>query len=142
MADVHTPETRSNNMSQIRSKNTKPELVVRQYLFANGLRYRLHRNDLSGKPDIVLPKYNTVIFVHGCFWHGHNNCKNFVLPKTKTEWWKNKITANQNRDLVNINKLEKSDWNVIEIFECELKKDCLSITLSNTLSKIIQCQKK
>ena len=93
-------------MSQIRSKNTKPELVVRKYLFAQGFRYRLHRKDLPGKPDIVLPKYNTVIFVHGCFWHGHENCKYFVVPKTKTEWWLNKIGRNKQLDLESIEKLK------------------------------------
>jgi len=95
MADVHTKEVRSYNMSQIRSKNTKPELVVRRYLFAKGFRYRLHSKDLPGKPDIVLPKYRTVIFVHGCFWHGHEGCKYFGIPKTNTEWWVNKIKGKQ-----------------------------------------------
>ena len=82
-------------MSRIRSKNTKPELIVRKFLFANGFRYRLHSKNLPGKPDIVLPKYKTVIFVHGCFWHGHENCKYFVVPKTRTEWWIKKIASNK-----------------------------------------------
>ena len=81
-------------MSQIRSKNTKPELMVRKYLFANGFRYTLHSKKLPGKPDIVLPKHKAVIFVHGCFWHGHEGCKYFVVPKTKTAWWLNKINCN------------------------------------------------
>lgn len=142
MADVHSKEVRSHNMSQIRSKNTKPELIVRKYLFAHGFRYRLHDKKLPGKPDIVLPKYKTVIFVHGCFWHGHKNCRYYVIPKTRTEWWKNKIINNKERDLLNIYRLEKSGWNVIEIFECELKKDTINFTLSSTLSKIKLCQKK
>jgi DNA mismatch endonuclease (patch repair protein) len=91
MADVHTKEVRSYNMSQIRWKNTELEKVVRKYLFAKGFRFRLHSKDLHGKPDIVLPKYRTAIFVHGCFWHVHENCKYLQLPKTRTKWWKEKI---------------------------------------------------
>ncbi len=94
MADVHSKEKRSYNMSRIRSKDTKPELIVRQIPFSKGLRYRLHVNSLPGKPDIVLSKFHTVIFVHGCFWHGHNNCKYYVIPKTDTEKWKKKIARN------------------------------------------------
>jgi DNA mismatch endonuclease (patch repair protein) len=94
MADVHSKETRSYNMSRIRSRNTKPEMLVRRYLHAQGFRYKLHDKTLPGKPDIVLPKYKTVIFIHGCFWHGHENCKYYVVPKTKTEWWLNKINGN------------------------------------------------
>ncbi len=91
MADVHSKETRSYNMSQIKSRNTKPEMLVKKFLHAHGFRYRLHVKDLPGKPDLVLPKYKTVIFIHGCFWHGHENCKYFVVPKTRTEWWLTKI---------------------------------------------------
>ena len=91
MADVHTKEQRSYNMSRIKSKDTKPEMLVRRFLHANGFRYKLHEKNLPGKPDIVLPKYKTVIFVHGCFWHGHTGCKYYVVPKTRTEWWMNKI---------------------------------------------------
>jgi len=86
-------------MSQIKSKDTKPELLVRKFLFANGFRYKLHDKNLPGKPDIVLPKYKTVIFVHGCFWHGHVNCKYYVVPKTKTQWWLDKIGKNIERDI-------------------------------------------
>ena len=129
MADVHTKEVRSYNMSQIRSKNTKPELVVRKYLFAKGFRYRLHSKDLPGKPDIVLPKYRTVIFVHGCFWHGHERCKYFVVPKTKTEWWLNKIDRNKQLDKEHIKKLRSDKWNVINLFECKLKKGNIDSTL-------------
>jgi DNA mismatch endonuclease (patch repair protein) len=136
MADVHSPETRSYNMSQIRSKNTKPELVVRKYLFAKGFRYRLHRKDLPGKPDIVLPKYKTVIFVHGCFWHGHEGCKYFVVPKTKTEWWLKKIDRNKQLDIESIKKLKADKWNVIELFECELKKTKIDYTLNTIIKKL------
>lgn len=94
MADVHSKKVRSYNMSQIKGKNTKPEMLVRKYLFSEGFRYRLHDKKLLGKPDIVLPKYKTVIFVNGCFWHGHKNCKYFVIPKTRTEFWVSKIQTN------------------------------------------------
>ena len=107
MADVHTKETRSYNMSRIKGKNTKPEMLVRRFLHAHGYRYRLHDKKLPGKPDIVLPKYKTVIFVHGCFWHGHKNCKYFVVPKTRTEWWLNKINGNIANDAKAIKALKK-----------------------------------
>lgn len=136
MADVHSPEIRSYNMSQIRSKNTKPELIVRKYLFAQGYRYRLHRKDLPGKPDIVLPKYRTVIFVHGCFWHGHENCKGFVVPKTKTEWWLKKIGRNKQLDIENIKKLNADKWKVILVFECALKKKTISSTMNTIIKKL------
>ena len=98
MADVHSKEIRSYNMSQIKGKNTKPEMLVRKFLHTNGFRYRLHVKNLPGKPDIVLPKYKTVVFVHGCFWHGHAHCKYFVVPKTRTDWWLNKINSNITND--------------------------------------------
>lgn len=98
MADVHTPEQRSYNMSRIRSKHTKPELLVRRFLFAQGFRYRLHDKKLPGSPDLVLPKYRTVIFVHGCFYHGHEGCRYFVVPKTRTDWWLEKIEKNRRPD--------------------------------------------
>ena len=100
MADIHTKEVRSYNMSQIRSKNTKPGLVVRKYLFAKGFRYRLHSKDLPGKPDIVLPKYRTVIFVNGCFWQGHDGCKYFVVLKTNVPSWIDKIKGNKANDKI------------------------------------------
>ena len=138
MADVHEPETRSYNMSQIKGKNTKPEMMVRKFLHANGFRYRLHNKNLPGKPDLTLKKYNTVIFVHGCFWHGHEGCKYFVIPKSKTQWWKNKIYGNKKKDLENISLLEKEGWNVIVIWECELKNDKKEQTLNILISKIKQ----
>ncbi len=133
MADVHSKETRSYNMSQIRSKNTKPEILVRKFLHAQGFRFRLHDKKLPGKPDIVLPKYKTVIFVHGCFWHGHEGCKYFVVPKTRTEWWLAKIEANKFNDRKSISALKKLDWNIIHIYECQLK----TIKRARTLLKII-----
>lgn len=134
MTDVHDKETRSYNMSQIRSKDTKPEMIVRKYLFEKGYRYRLHDKKLPGKPDLVLPKYNTVIFVNGCFWHGHEGCKYYVIPKTRTEWWLNKITRNKELDSKNINKLKADGWKVISIFECELQGG----KIEETLNKIVK----
>ena len=98
MADVHEPETRSYNMSQIKGKDTKPEMIVRKFLHSNGFRYRLHVKDLPGKPDLVLPKYNSVIFVHGCFWHAHEGCKYFKMPKSRIDYWKPKLLGNRERD--------------------------------------------
>ena len=98
MSDVHSKEVRSYNMSQIKSKNTKPEILVRKFLFAKGYVFRLHVKNLPGKPDIVLQKYNTVIFVDGCFWHGHDNCKYFIIPKTRTDWWLEKINKTIQND--------------------------------------------
>ena len=121
MADVHEPEVRSYNMSQIQGKDTKPEMMVRKFLHSNGFRYRLHVKDLPGKPDLVLPKYNSVIFVHGCFWHVHEGCKYFKLPKTRTEFWRDKLYGNKKRDEDNIKRLKKDGWNVIVVWECELK---------------------
>lgn len=121
MADVHNKETRSFNMSRIRSQDTKPEMLVRKFLFANGFRYRIHVKTLPGNPDIVLPKYKTVIFINGCFWHGHTDCKYFVVPKTRTEFWLSKIHKNISNDLINQNKLKQLGYNVIIIWECDVK---------------------
>lgn len=134
MADVHSKETRSYNMSRIKGKNTKPEMLVRRFLHANGFRYRLHVKDLPGKPDIVLPKYKTVIFIQGCFWHGHDQCQYYVIPKTKTAWWLNKINGNKAKDVSNIELLKNAGWQVIEIWECELKPKQKSTTLTNLLA--------
>lgn len=108
-------------MSRIKGKDTKPEMIVRKFLFSKGFRYRLHDKRLAGKPDIVLPKYKTAIFIHGCFWHGHDDCKYFVVPKTRTEWWLNKIIGNISNDSRNTASLMKEGWNVMVIWECELK---------------------
>ena len=107
-------------MSRIRAKNTKPELLVRSMLHRRGYRFRIHMKGLPGRPDIVLPKYHTVIFVHGCFWHGHEGCRDFALPKTRTEWWLQKINGNKEKDSENISRLDKLGWRVIVIWECEL----------------------
>jgi DNA mismatch endonuclease, patch repair protein len=136
MADVHNKTTRSYNMRQIKGKNTKPEIIVRQFLFSNGLRYRLHDKKLPGKPDMVLAKYRTVIFINGCFWHSHEGCKDFVIPKTNTDWWSIKLNRNKELDIRNSNRLLTLAWNVITIFECELKKRDLGNTLSNIVSRI------
>lgn len=136
MADVHDKETRSYNMSRIKGKDTKPEMVVRKFLHAQGYRYRLHDKKLPGKPDIVLPKYKTVIQIHGCFWHGHEGCKYFVIPKTKTEWWTEKIQKTKGKDLINKEILEKSGWKVIVLFECDLKPKKQEETLLNLLKKL------
>lgn len=130
MADVHTPEQRSYNMSRIRGKDTKPEELVRKYLFSQGFRYRKNDARLPGKPDIVLPKYRTVIFVNGCFWHAHEGCKYFVWPKNNADCWKKKIESNVKRDVKNYQLLRDLGWKVLTIWECELKKDCFSKNMS------------
>lgn len=123
MADVHSKEVRSFNMSQIKGKDTKPEIVVRKFLFSKGLGFRLHNKKLSGRPDIVLPKYKSAIFVQGCFWHGHKGCRKFVIPKTRTDFWMNKINTNISNDRKNEAILEKDGWKVITVWECELKNE-------------------
>ena len=117
--DVHTKEQRHYNMSRIHSKDTKPELIIRKFLWEQGYRYRLQRKDLPGKPDIVLPKFNLAIFVNGCFWHMHK-CKKFILPSTNTEFWYEKLTQNKKRDTKNYKKLKRVGWNYIVIWECQL----------------------
>lgn len=136
MADVHDKQTRSYNMSRIKGKDTKPEILVRKFLFSNGFRYRLHDKSLPGKPDIVLRKYKTVILVHGCFWHGHKGCKYFVIPKTRTSWWTAKIKNNRKSDAKNFKLLTLDNWKVITIFECELKPKLRVKTLSRLVKKI------
>lgn len=120
MADVHDSATRSKNMSAIRSKNTKPELLIRQIVHAAGFRFRLHRKDLPGKPDMVFPKYRAVILVHGCFWHGHG-CHMFKVPTSRREFWLEKISSNQKRDLRDIKGLVDDGWRVLTIWECAIK---------------------
>jgi len=121
MTDVHDKAVRSYNMSRIRSKNTKPELAIRKFLYNNGFRFRLHIKDLPGKPDILLRKYNCIIFINGCFWHGHENCSFFKWPQTRQEWWKNKIERNIANDVQNCNKLTSMGYRVFTIWECEIK---------------------
>ena len=121
MADVMTPEQRSRCMAAIKGKDTKPELIVRKYLFSRGLRFRVQVRKLSGNPDIVLPKYKTVIFVNGCFWHGHEGCKYFRLPKSNVEFWEAKIERNVARDVRNEAELKALGWRVVRVWECEIK---------------------
>ncbi len=124
-------------MSRIKGKNTKPEMLVRKFLFAKGLRYRLHDKKLPGKPDIILPKYKTVIFIHGCFWHGHKGCKYFVIPKTRTDWWLNKINKNKEKDNDSILKLNEEGWHIIVVWECDLKSKKKEEVLNNLYQKIV-----
>ena len=135
MADNLSPEDRRKNMSHIRSKNSKPEELVRKYLFAQGFRYRKNVDKLPGKPDIVLTKYHTVIFVNGCFWHKHD-CPRFVWPTSNTEYWTRKITGNVERDKANYKLLEETGWRVITIWECELKKDRREQTLDTLVKEL------
>jgi DNA mismatch endonuclease, patch repair protein len=123
MTDTHEPAVRSYNMSRIRSKNTKPELKIRKFLFENGFRYRLHVKKLPGKPDIVLSKYRTAIFVNGCFWHGYQNCSFFRYPKTHINWWKNKLDKNVINDHLKQNRLIEMGYRVLIIWECEIKNN-------------------
>ncbi len=136
MADVHTPKQRSYNMSQIHGKDTKPEEMVRKYLFSQGFRYRKNDVRLPGKPDIVLQKYKTVIFVNGCFWHMHEGCKYFVWPKNNAEFWKEKITKNQTRDQKIYCELANIGWHVIVIWECQLRKKDRVKTLLDVVEEI------
>lgn len=121
MVDSLSLEKRSWNMSRIKGKDTEPELIVRSLLHKAGYRFRLHRNDLPGKPDLTLPKYKTVIFVHGCFWHRHEGCKLSYVPKTRTDFWQKKFASNIRRDKKNIKELEILGWRVITVWECETK---------------------
>ena len=136
MADVHEPETRSYNMSQVKSKDTKPEMIVRKFLHSNGFRYRLHVKDLPGKPDLVLPKYNSVIFVHGCFWHAHKGCNYFKLPKTNIDFWKEKLFGNKERDEKHTKELTISGWNVIVVWGCDLASKKRKSRLKNLINEI------
>jgi DNA mismatch endonuclease (patch repair protein) len=140
MADVHNKATRSYNMSQIKGKDTKPEMLVRKFLHAQGFRYKLHDKSLPGKPDLVLPKYKTAIFIHGCFWHGHAGCRYYVVPKTRTEWWLNKINGNIVNDLKAETALKGRGWRIITIWECELKSPTIENTLNSLLNLIVSSQ--
>ena len=136
MADVLTPKQRSYNMSQIHGKDTKPEELVRKFLFSQGFRYRKNDARLPGKPDIVLPKYKTVIFVNGCFWHKHEGCKYFVWPKNNAVFWKEKIMGNVVRDQENYKRLCALGWRIITIWECELKPHNRESTLNRVQSEL------
>ncbi len=130
--DVHDKKTRSYNMSCIKGKNTKPEEIVRKYLFSHGFRYRKNDKRLPGTPDIVLPKYKTVIFINGCFWHGHEGCRYFVIPKTNTGFWVNKIETNKQRDIRKISELQALGWKAVVVWECQLK-----INKDKTLKELV-----
>ena len=134
--DTVSKEQRSLNMSHIKSKNTKIEIKVRKYLFSKGFRYRVNVKDLPGKPDIVLKKYKTVIFVNGCFWHRHKNCKLATTPKTNTEYWVNKFNHNIENDQKNYEKLNVLGWHVIILWECELKDNFEEI-MEQVISKLV-----
>ena len=121
MSDVHSAKTRSYNMSQIKGKNTKPEIIVRRFLFSKGFRYRVNDKRYPGHPDIVLPKYKTAIFINGCFWHVHKGCKYFVWPQNNSSFWETKLLSNSERDRKNYEKLISIGWKVIIIWECELR---------------------
>lgn len=127
MADVVDKATRSRMMAGIKAKDTAPELVVRRFLHSHGFRYRLHVTVLPGKPDIVLPKYRTAIFVHGCFWHQHPGCKDAVMPKSNVKFWKDKLDGNTRRDAHKISELERLGWQCLVVWECEVN--------SNTMQK-------
>lgn len=136
MTDVHDKKTRSYNMSMIRSKDTKPEIIVRKFLFGNGFRYKLHDKMLPGKPDLVFPKHKTVVFIHGCFWHGHDGCKYFVVPKTRKRWWLEKINRNKHLDTENSGKLKKLGWKILTVFECKLKPGNMGKTLNQLAMRL------
>ena len=136
MSDNHTPEQRHRNMAAIHSDSTKPEIELRHALWRLGFRYRVNDKNLPGKPDIVLPMYHTAIFIHGCFWHGHNNCKYYTIPKTNTDFWAVKISRNKERDQEVWRQLEAKGWSVIVVWECELKKARLQETIEIVTSTI------
>lgn len=136
MTDVHNKKTRSYNMSKIRGKDTKPEIIVRKFLFGNGFRYKLHDKMLPGKPGLVFPKYKTVVFIHGCFWHGHDGCKYFVVPKTRRKWWLEKINRNKQLDTENSGKLKKLGWKILTVFECKLKPGNMENTLNRLATRL------
>lgn len=138
MPDVHTPDQRHRNMAAIHSSSTKPELKLRHSLWHLGFRYLVNDKRLPGSPDIVLPKYRTVIFIHGCFWHGHRNCKFYTVPKTNTEFWTAKVARNQERDQEVWRQLEAKGWSVIIVWECELKKHCFEDTVNSVATEIVR----
>ena len=142
MADIKTKESRSYNMSRIAGKDTKPEELVRKYLFSKGFRYRKNVRKLPGTPDVVLPKYRTVIFVNGCFWHGHEGCKYFVGPKNNAEFWRQKIETNISRDQRKEAQLRDMGWNVMIVWECELRPPKRQATLEWLESQLRQILEK
>lgn len=141
--DVMTPEQRSRCMAAIKGKDTKPEMIVRKYLFSRGLRYRVNNRKLPGSPDIVLKKYKTVVFIDGCFWHGHEGCKYYCLPKTNVDFWRHKIAMNIARDYANGVDLRLAGWRVIRVWECDIKtKAKREVTLEKLYQEIIGTEHK
>ena len=138
MADVHSPEVRSYNMSRIHGKDTKTEEIVRKFLFAQGFRYRKNDKRFPGKPDIVLPKYHTIGFVNGCFWHAHKGCKWFVMPKTNTDFWKTKLQNNIDRDSKNYASLKQMGWKVLVVWECEIRHGDRNKYLQKLVKSILE----
>ena len=138
MSDVLTPSQRHRNMAAIHSASTKPELYLRRALWHHGFRYRVNDKRLPGRPDIVLPKYRSVVFVHGCFWHGHKGCPTSHIPETNTEFWTAKIARNQERDQEVWRKLEAKGWSVIIVWECQLKKANLEETIDRVAGEIVR----
>ncbi len=136
MADVLSFDQRHKCMSRVKSKDTIPEILLRKALWNDGFRYRVNVKQLPGSPDVVLPKYRTVIFVHGCFWHGHKGCTHYTVPKTNTDFWQAKITRNQERDQEEWRQLEAKGWAVIIVWECQLKKAVLDETISRVEAEI------
>ena len=136
MVDKFSKETRSYVMSRIRGKDTKPEVLVRKYLFSRGLRFRKNDKRYPGRPDIVLPKYRTAVFVHGCFWHLHEGCKYAVMPKSNVDYWEKKLYGNRERDARNQAELKEMGWTVLTVWECELKKDKREETLEVLYNQI------
>lgn len=137
MVDKYSKKVRSHIMSQVRSKDTQPEIIVRKYLFSKGLRFRKNDIRYPGSPDIVLPKYKTMVFVHGCFWHRHDGCKYATMPKSNVDFWKKKFYRTLERDEYNMKILEEMGWTVIIVWECQLKKDKKEKTLEKLYTKII-----
>ena len=137
MADIMTPAQRSERMSRIRSRDTKPEMLVRRFLHGKGFRFRLHVRDLPGRPDLVLPKYGAVVFVEGCFWHGHS-CQKGRIPDTNPVFWQSKVSVNQARDKRNHRLLRREGWRVIRIWECQLAKNgTRNVALARLVSRIL-----
>ena len=137
MADIFSTEQRSRLMSLIRGKDTKPEMIVRRYLFSRGFRYRLHGKKLPGRPDLVLRRHRTVVFVHGCFWHGHYGRPCFKMPKSRTEWWEAKIARNAARDAFNRHQLAATGWRVVVVWECALRTVALRAQTLADLERMI-----
>lgn len=136
--DVHNVDIRSYNMSQIHSKETKPEVAVRKYLFSLGFRYRKNDNRLPGCPDIVLPKYKTVIFINGCFWHMHENCRYATIPKTNTLFWEKKLQQNKNHDTSVVKQLNDMGWHVITIWQCEIRGKLFQSKMDKVVEQLIE----